>query len=183
MYRHLPVRTRMFRRFDVGVLSSVIGCLAACHPRGDATTPHPQPLASIQVGACATPGRDGVMGAQPRVDHADRDLNGDGVAEPIVVDRAMCSGEGNCYWNVFIPPPGGSGDCARYAGTFEGSALEPLASKGDDNMADVRGYWNLHGGRLLLQSYRFVRGGYRIVEALVCKRGDDDKLDCADQIH
>jgi hypothetical protein len=50
-------------------------------------------------------------------------------------------------------------------------------------MADVRGYWNLHGGRLLLQSYRFQRGGYRIVEALVCKRGDDDKLDCADTEH
>jgi hypothetical protein len=36
-------------------------------------------------------------------------------------------------------------------------------------MADVRGYWNLHGGRLLLQSYRFVR-----------RLSLDDKLDCAD---
>jgi hypothetical protein len=35
----------------------------------------------------------------------------------------------------------------------------------------------------LLQSYRFARGGYRLVEALLCKRGDDDKLDCADSEH
>ena len=47
-------------------------------------------------------------------------------------------------------------------------------------MSDVRGYWNLHGGRLLLQSYRFVRDGYQIVDALLCKRAADDRLDCAD---
>jgi len=85
---------------------------------------------------------------------------------------------------VFVASPGASGaasnECARYVGTFEGSALETMATKGDDGMADVRGYWNLHGGRLLLQSYRFLRGGYRIVEALLCKRSGDDKLDCAD---
>lgn len=124
-----------------------------------------------------------MMSAAPRRDRADRDLDGDGTAEAIVVDRSLCTGEGNCYWNVFVVPPAGAPDCARYAGTFEGSALEPLATKGDDNMADVRGYWNLHGGRLLLQSYRFLRGGYRIVEALICKRADDDKLDCADTEH
>ena len=86
--------------------------------------------------------------------------------ENIVVDRSMCTAEGNCYWNVFIAPPPGSQECSRYAGTFAAAALEPLAAKGDDNMSDVRGYWNLHGGRLLLQSYRFVRGGYQLVDAL-----------------
>jgi hypothetical protein len=50
-------------------------------------------------------------------------------------------------------------------------------------MADVRGYWNLHGGRFLLQSYRFLHGGYRIVEALLCKREADDRLECADSGH
>jgi hypothetical protein len=124
-----------------------------------------------------------VIGAAPRLDRADRDLNGDGAQEAIVVDRSLCTSEGNCYWNVFVIPPAGSAECARFAGTFEGGALEPLATKGDDNMADVRGYWNLHGGRLLLQSYRFARGGYRIVEALLCKRAKDDKLDCADSEH
>ena len=47
-------------------------------------------------------------------------------------------------------------------------------------MTDVRGYWNLHGGRLLLQSYRFTRGGYRIVEAVQCRREHDDRLECMD---
>jgi hypothetical protein len=157
--------------------------LAACHREPRATAPRPIPTPSVHVGSCATPGRDGVMSAAPKLDRADRDLNGDGSAEAIVVDRSLCTAEGNCYWNVFVVPPTGSSDCARYAGTFEGGALEPLSTKGDDNMADVRGYWNLHGGRLLLQSYRFLRGGYRIVEALLCKRAQDDKLDCADSEH
>jgi hypothetical protein len=157
--------------------------LAACQRSPGPTTPRPMPTPSVQVGACATPGRDGVMGARPRLDRADRDLDGNGTLEPIVVDRALCTAEGNCYWNVFVGPTAGAADCARFAGTFEGGALEPLATRGDDNMADVRGYWNLHGGRLLLQSYRFVRGGYRLVEALLCKRAADDKLDCADTEH
>jgi hypothetical protein len=157
--------------------------LAACQREPRATTPRPIPAPSVQVGSCATPGHDGVMSAAPKLDRADRDLDGDGAVEAIVVDRSLCTGEGNCYWNVFVAPPPGAPDCARYAGTFEGGALEPLPTKGDDHMADVRGYWNLHGGRLLLQSYRFLRGGYRLVEALLCKRADDDKLDCADSEH
>jgi hypothetical protein len=182
----------MFRRFDVGSplapamrrsRVALVFVLAACQREPRATTPRPIPTPSVQVGSCAIPGHDGVISRAPRLDRADRDLNGDGAAEAIVVDRSLCTGEGNCYWNVFRVPPAGSPDCARYVGTFEGSALEPLSTRGDDNMADVRGYWNLHGGRLLLQSYRFLRGGYRIVEALLCKRGDDDKLDCADSEH
>lgn len=162
------------------IVFAIAGSVAACHPAPSATTPRPTPGASVQVGACASPGRDGVVGTHPRLDRADRDLNGDGVPEPIVVDRSLCSAEGNCYWNVFVQPPTGSSDCARYVGTFEGGALEPLPTSGDDNMADVRGYWNLHGGRLLLQSYRFLHGGYRIVDALLCKRARDDTLECAD---
>ena len=157
--------------------------LAACHPEPRRTTPSAIPTPSVQVGTCATPGRDGVIGRAPRIERADRDLNGDGTPEAIAVDRALCSAEGNCYWNVFIVPSAGSSDCARYAGTFEGSALEPLRTRGEDSMADVRGYWNLHGGRLLLQSYRFQRGGYRLVETLACKRANDDKLECADTEH
>ena len=52
-----------------------------------------------------------------------------------MVDRSLCTAEGNCYWNVFVLPPAGSSDCARYIGTFEGGALEPLAATGDENMA------------------------------------------------
>jgi hypothetical protein len=152
---------------------------SACRPEKRATTPREMPLPSIQVGACGQPGRDGVMSAAPKPDRADRDLNHDGKPESIVVDRSMCTAEGNCYWNVFLAPPSAT-DCARYAGTFAAAALEPLASRGDDGLSDVRGYWNLHGGRLLLQSYRFARGGYQLVEALVCRRGTDDQLECMD---
>ncbi len=156
----------------------ILATLAACRPERKPTTPREMPLPSIQVGACGQPGRDGVMSATPKAEHADRDLDGDGVAESIVVDRSMCTAEGNCYWNVFRAQP--AGECARYAGTFAAAALEPQTSRGDDGLSDVRGYWNLHGGRLLLQSYRFVRGGYQLVEALLCRRGSDDRLECMD---
>lgn len=135
------------------------------------------PTPSVQVGSCGEPGKDGVIGAHPKLDRADRDLDGDGASETIVTDRGMCTAEGNCYWNVFTVR---TGDCARYVGTFHAAALETLTSKGDDNMVDVRGYYNLHGGRLLLESYRFVRGGYQSVDTLVCRRASDDKLDCAE---
>ncbi|MEO8705880.1 MAG: hypothetical protein ABI867_37965 [Kofleriaceae bacterium] len=153
---------------------------AACGGSRRVTTPREMPSPTIQVGACGVPERDGVIGAKPKLEHADRDLNGDGVVETIVVDRAICTAEANCYWNVFIAPAAGTQECSRYAGTFAGAALEPLAAKGDDNMSDVRGYWNLHGGRLSLESYRFVRGGYQRIEGLICMRGSDDKLECMD---
>ena len=152
-----------------------------CHPVGRPTEPRRLPTPSVQVGACAKPGQDGVISGSPKLERADRDLNGDGTAETIVTDRAMCSADGNCYWNVFVA--GNGAECTRFAGTFEGSALEPLTSRGDDNMVDVRSYYNLHGGRLVLQSYRFSRGGYGIVDALLCKRGSDDQLECAESEH
>jgi len=163
------------------VLAVVV--LGACHRAPRPTTVRKVPRPAVAVGACATPDRDGVMSAAPRISRADRDLDGDGVVEPITVDRALCTPEGNCYWNIFVLPTGGSSECPRYAGTFEAGPLETLATRGDNNMADVRGYWNLHGGRLLLQTYRFQHGGYRLVDALVCKRAGDDKLDCADSEH
>ncbi len=159
--------------------SCALFALGACVHAGTGTTTRTFPTPSVQVGSCATPTRDGVISARPELEHADRDLDGDGLAEVIVVDRAMCASDGNCYWNVFTTPHA-AGECARYAGTFAAAALEPLASKGDDNMSDVRGYWNLHGGRMLLQSYRFTRGGYQIVDVLLCKRAADDRLVCAD---
>lgn len=160
----------------------VLALLAASCSRKNATTTPTTvrlPTPSVQVGACGEPGRDGVMGSSPRIDRADRDLDGDGQPEAVVVDRAMCTADGNCYWNVFMAGRE-PGECARYAGTFQAAALEPMPQRGDDNMSDVRGYWNLHGGRLLLQEYRFLRDGYQIVSTLLCKRAADDRLDCAD---
>jgi hypothetical protein len=156
--------------------------LVACTKRSSSTTPRQMPTPSVQVGACGEPGRDGVMGDAPNVDHADRDLDGDGRNEAIVVDRSMCKEGGNCYWNVFTAGRE-AGECSRYAGTFEGATLELLATRGENHMADVRVYWNLQGGRLLLQSYRFVRDGYQSVDTLLCKRATDDRLECADTTH
>jgi hypothetical protein len=153
---------------------------AACTKKGPTTpTTIRVPTASVQPGNCAEPERDGVVSETPSVDHADRDLDNDGRAEIIVVDRAKCTADGNCYWNVFRQPRE-PGECARYAGTFAGANLETLASRGEDNMSDVRAYWKQGGGRVLLQSYRYVRDGYRIEDVLQCKRAPDDRLDCAD---
>src|SRR4051812_18877438 len=99
-----------------GRLVLALALVAACSKPHAATTPREVPTPSVQVGACGEPGRDGVMGAQPHTDRADRDLDGDGTPESIVVDRGMCTGEGNCYWNVFKAPPPGTQECARYAG-------------------------------------------------------------------
>jgi hypothetical protein len=166
----------MFCRATVVLaLLVLVGC-----PGRRTTGPRVVPTPTVQVGACGEPGRDGVMSNSPKLDRADRDLNGDGHAESIVVDRAMCTAEGNCYWNVFVAAPSGSPQCVRYAGTFEAAALEPMSSKGEDSMMDVRAYWNQHGGRLLLQSYRFMQGGYRIVDALQCRRATDDRIECMD---
>jgi hypothetical protein len=155
--------------------------LAACTRGHGPTTPSARalPMPSVQVGSCGDPTRDGVTSDHPKIEHADRDLDGDGRPETIVVDRNKCTSDANCYWNVFAQPRD-PGDCAHYLGTFEGAALEPLATKGDDNMTDIRAYWNQHGGRMLLQSYRFVRGGYRMTDVLQCKRERDDRLECAD---
>jgi hypothetical protein len=163
---------------------ALVVALAACtHPHG-AAAPRVRsvPTPAIAVGTCGEPGRDGVMGSSPNLDRADRDLDGDGRPEAIVVDRALCTPEGNCYWNVFraASRDDGPGACARYIGTFEGAALEPLPTRGDDNMSDVRAYWTQRGGRLLLQSYRYTRGGYRIDDVLQCKRAADDRIECAD---
>lgn len=154
--------------------------VAACTKSKPPEGPRVMPTPTIQVGSCGEPGKDGVTSSNPTLDRADRDLDGDGSLETIVVDRSMCTSEGNCYWNVFLPPKDGVSECSRFAGTFEAAALEPLTTQGEDHMTDVRGYWNLHGDRLLLQSYRFMRGGYLLVDALQCRREADDRLVCAE---
>ena len=158
------------------VLVVVAGCVHSHAPVGPVRA---APSATIAVGACAEPGHDGVIGPRPRLDRADRDLDGDGRPEAVVVDRALCTPQGNCYWNVFEPPVR-AGDCARYLGTFEGAALETLATSGEDHMRDVRAYWQQSGGRILLESYRYERGGYRTDDVLQCKRQADDRLECAE---
>lgn len=155
---------------------------AACGPKAGPGDAHPRlvPVPLVAVGSCARPEADGVLGAAPRLEHADRDLSGDGRPEIVVVDRNRCTELGNCYWNVYVRAEDGTG-CDRYAGTIAGAALEPLAARGGDHMVDVRGWWKLGGGgRVLVQDYRFVRGGYQVTDALLCRREADDRLLCAE---
>lgn len=169
----------------VGCVGSValvaLVALAACQREPRATTPRVVPAPSVQVGSCATPARDGVIGPSPRLERADRDLNGDGVPEVITVDRALCTAEGNCYWNAFVAPSPEAPDCPRYAGTFEGGKLERQTTMGEEHMVDMRSYWNLHGDRVLLQSYRFARGGYHLIDALLCQTTAGDNLECTER--
>src|SRR5690349_19617776 len=90
--------------------------------RGGAPTARPP--STVQVGDCADPGRDGVIGAHPALRHADRDLDGDAEVEIVVADRSLCSREGNCHWNVFVAD--GAAGCRRYAGTIDAASIESL---------------------------------------------------------
>ena len=133
----------------------------------------------MEVGQCADPDRDGVISKAPRLERKNRDLNGDGRQEIVVVDRESCTKDGNCHWNVFTQV---HSRCRRYMGTFAAAHLEPLAIKGDDGFQDVRAWWRLSGDkRVLLQHYRFRHGGYQIVDALVCRQLEGDRLVCAGQ--
>ena len=157
--------------------------VAACggKSRGPARA-QPMPVPTVAVGDCGRPGTDGVMSAHPDVIHADRDLDGDGTPEVVVADRTMCTSDGNCYWNVFVKPsPDAADQCLRFAGTLAAAALEPTGGRGEGGYADLRGYWMLTGGgRLLLHEYRFRRGGYQVVDAILCRREEDDRLLCED---
>ena len=165
------------------VRSAALCALAAAAACGRAparpTTPAPPP-STRRLGSCGDPERDGVLGAHPSLERADRDLDGDGSRELVVADRSLCTGEGNCYWNVFVRDEAAA--CQRYAGTIAGAALEPLSTRGEARFRDLRGCWRLtSGGRLLLQEYRYRLGGYAVIDALLCVRRDDDRILCADE--
>ncbi len=158
--------------------------LAACGSRSAApATPRvvSVPSPTVRVGECGAPERDGVMSETPRPRRGDRDLDGDGRDETLVADEQMCTAEGNCYWNVFLP--GDPGACARYAGALAGQALEPQPGATVGALAPVRAYWSLTGGgRMLMHEYQFRRGGYVLTDTLVCRRAEGDRLLCTEDM-
>jgi hypothetical protein len=150
--------------------------LAAACSRARPT--RPVPVSSATVGQCADPARGGVVSKSPRLQRADRDLDGDGRAELVAADRTLCTAEGNCYWNVYTRDD--SADCHRYVGTIAGSVIDRLVRRGDEGFHDLRAWWRLtEDSRFLLQEYRYRHGGYRMAEAMVCRQGEDDRLECA----
>jgi hypothetical protein len=170
------------RSICVGVIALLIGTALGCGSRAHKPIA-PAPTSNVALGTCADPGRDGVVGQRPRLDRADRDLDGDRVEEAVVADRGLCTDEGNCYWNVYAAPAGSGsegGTCWRYVGTIPARVIDRLRQRGDDGFHDLRGWWRLAGGgRMLLQEYRYRHGAYRIVETMVCQQQDDDRLRCA----
>ncbi len=162
------------------VLSALGLALAACGGKAPAAVARHTPVPGSSIGECGEIESAGVLSARPRLVRADRDLGGGPEAERVVADKALCDDAGNCQWNVFVPPRDDD-RCLRYAGTLAASVLEPLATSGPSGMRDVRGYWTLASGRVLVQQYRFVRGGYRVVDALLCRSVGDDRLECAEQ--
>jgi hypothetical protein len=164
----------------LGIVGAV--AVAGCGGRagGTVSVQRPRSLQSVAIGECGDPRHDGVISESPRLVHADRDLGGDRTIEQVVTDRNLCDEAGNCQWNVFFAPQGEDG-CRRYVGTLAAATLEPLQTKGQSGMLDIRAYWALPSGRTLVQDYRFNRGGYRAVDALLCRSSGDDRLECAEE--
>lgn len=156
------------------VAAIVVAAMLATACGGRSKPVRPQP-ATVALGDCADPERDGIIGSSPRLDHADRDLDGDGRKEIVVADRSLCSGEGNCHWNVFAQ----SGRCWRYLGTVSAAGLEVVAEPGSRGFPAVVGWWRFRGGRSLRQEYQFRHGAYRLVETLICREQADDRVLCA----
>ncbi len=131
----------------------------------------------VRVGDCADPTGEGVFGDRPKPQHADRDLDGDEVAEIVVADRRLCTDAGNCHWNLYRT----EGECHRYIGTVSAVSIQRVKPRGEDGFFGLRAWWNLTGNRrVLMQEYRFRRGGYRLVEARLCRITKDERVLCAE---
>ena len=157
---------------------SFAACLLVAAGCSRAKPTRPIPISTASVGQCADPSRAGVVSKSPRLQRADRDLDGDGKPEAVVADESICTADGNCYWNIYSQDA--SAGCQRYLGTIAGSVIDRLVRRGDDGFHDLRAWWRLTSdSRFLLQEYRYRHGGYRMAEAMVCRQGEDDRLECA----
>jgi hypothetical protein len=174
----MPRSRATFRFFGLFPAAAVLAL--ACGGSRPAAPARPRPLPispTVRTGECADSDRDGVLGERPALTHADRDLDGDGKDEVVLADRGLCTPEGNCHWNVFHDQAG----CLRYVGTISAARVQRLPRRGEDGFADVRAIWYLTSeNRLLLQEYRFRRGGYRIADVLLCRESGDDSVLCAE---
>lgn len=158
---------------------ALIASAAAC-TRGlpDTAEPAPPPAEAVPAG-CADPERDGVVSDDPDLERADRDLNGDGRDEIVVADRALCTPEDNCHWNLFAAQ---RRECPRFLGTVSGVAIEEAGEVGEDGFPHLRGWWQLADeGRMLMQAYIFRDGRYRIEEAVPCAAGADGRIICGEE--
>ncbi|MEM9494092.1 MAG: hypothetical protein AAGC55_33410 [Myxococcota bacterium] len=118
-----------------------------------------------------------MLGDAPVLQRANRDLDGDDIVEEVVADSKLCTNEGNCHWNVFRV----EGGCHRFLGTISAAGIQRVRPRSEDGFYGLRSVWRLTGGnRILVQEYRFRRGGYRLVDAVLCRQLDDDRIICED---
>jgi len=170
--------SKLIRMSALALMASLVG---ACGGRSvtKSTKLPTAPNANVGVGDCGDPGRNGVVSVRPNMKRADLDLNDDGRPEPVVADRSLCTKEGNCHWNIFVRDA--TTGCHRYVGTVAGAGMQRSHERGDDGFSDLRGWWDFgRGGRLLFQHYRFRRGAYHIIEALICHRQEGGRVLCAE---
>lgn len=155
-----------------------LGCTGKTRGVG-AAEPRLLPVSGdVRVGECADPAAQGVFGDAPALQHADRDLDGDGIDEVVVADRNLCTADSNCHWNIYRT----QGECHRYVGTISAASIQRLARRGEAGFFGLRGWWNLTGGRrMLMQEFAFQRGGYRLVDALLCRHVEDDRIVCEER--
>ena len=164
------------------LIALAVACLAAACTRTRSPLRSPTPAATAQgdlyPGDCADPGKEGRLGDRPTLSWANRDLDDDQVDEVIVADQTLCTSEGNCHWNVYKK----LGECHRYLGTVSAAYIQRIPPRGEEGFYGLRGFWRLTGGeRVLLQEYRYRRGGYRLVEAVPCRQANDDRILCLEQ--
>ncbi len=170
-------RNFLLRIITIGTFISAPLLVGSCGGKASKGKVSTTPASSVVIGSCAAPETTGVLSAKPKIVSAAIDLNGDGQTDPVFSDRSLCKGD-NCYWNLFSRMRG----CERYVGTIEGKSLELLQTASTEGFRDILAWWELPGKeRQLRQRYRFIEGGYRLLDVMVCREDPDNGLLCAEE--
>ena len=95
-----------------------------------------------------------------------------------------------CFANSKLGPappddPAGSGASPKYTRADPMIDITKVAKSSSGSstgapLSSIRAWYKLGAGRrVLVEEYRFGRGGYRVIEAFLCRRESDDRLICA----
>ena len=129
----------------------------------------PQPAATVAPGACAHPGRDGIIGAGKHFFREPADFNEDGIPEVLVADRGLCTPADNCFWNIYAPDATGRCESHVYLGALAGDDFNSLGVHGERNYVNLRVVWHLSGTNFLAEDYVFRGNGYVMVDSRECR--------------
>ena len=162
------------------VLLLYIFCLGACATETYRGERHAGfPTLTGTTGNCSSVESTGVVGKYKQLERYDYDLDRDGKREIVIVDRSLCTKEGNCYWNLFSTTL--KEHCNSYLGTVAGASLELLSTKGEKNFLDIRAQWILSDdSRLMVEEYKFIDTGYRMTGTLLCHLVSSNTVSCTE---